>query len=263
MQCESCGFKFTNPIPLDDQLAKYYDSQEYISHSAVKSGWINKIYHQVRKFTIGKKVGLVKKYFKKGKLLDIGCGTGEFLHALSKRNFQVKGIEPNDSARKYAIENYGLHVYKENELKNFDHNIFKIITLWHVLEHVYNLNARIEQIKDLLAKDGILIVALPNSDSWDAKHYKEFWAAYDCPRHLYHFNQKSVKEIFSKHGFEIVKMKPMIFDAFYISMLSEKYKTGRSNLIKSILHGIRSNLYALFNNKNYSSIIYILKSNIN
>ena len=262
VKCDSCGFKFTNPIPNEIQLAKYYDSSEYISHSNVKAGIINNIYQIVREFTIGKKVKLVKRYIKTGQALDIGCGTGEFLYALSKQNFQTTGIEPNDLARKYAIENYNLNVYTESELVKLESKKYNVISLWHVLEHVYDLNERIKQIKTLLAKDGILIVALPNSDSWDAKHYNKFWAAYDCPRHLYHFNQKSVIDIFSKYGFDVIKIKPMIFDAFYISMLSEKYKTGKSNLVKSVFYGFRSNLYAFFRNKNYSSIIYILKSNI-
>ncbi len=246
----------------ENLLAKYYDSSEYISHSNAKAGIINNIYQIVREFTIGKKVKFVKRYIKTGQAIDIGCGTGEFLYALSKQNFQTTGIEPNDLARKYAIENYNLNVYTENELDKLESQKYNVISLWHVMEHVYNLNERIEQIKRLLSKDGILIVALPNSDSWDAKYYKKFWAAYDCPRHLYHFNQKSVKDIFSKYGFDVIKIKPMIFDAFYISMLSEKYKTGKSNLVKSVFNGFRSNMYAFFRSKNYSSIIYILKSNI-
>jgi len=261
VKCDSCEFKFTNPRLMEAEIGRYYESTEYISHSNQKTGLVSQIYQFVRKYTINRKVGLIKKYFKEGFILDIGCGTGDFLNGLKFNNFETIGIEPNVNARKQAIENYNLKVLEEKEINTLDENKFQVITLWHVLEHVYHLDERINQIKRLLSRDGILIVALPNSESWDAKHYKRYWAAYDCPRHLYHFDQNSVKNLFQKFGFELVRSKAMIFDAFYISMLSEKYKTGKSNMIKAFINGFRSNLSAMMNQNNYSSIIYILKAN--
>ncbi|MCD4683198.1 MAG: class I SAM-dependent methyltransferase [Bacteroidales bacterium] len=261
VKCNSCGFKFTNPRPNESDIGKYYESSEYISHSNVKQGFVNQLYQLIRKITINRKIGIINQYFKKGSILDIGCGTGEFLNSLKLQNYDTIGIEPNEIARKHAIEKYDLEVLDEEGLDKLEKDKFDVITLWHVLEHVFHLDERINQIKQLLSKDGILIVALPNSNSWDAKHYKQYWAAFDCPRHLYHFDQVSVKNLFLEFGFELIKSTPMIFDAFYICMLSEKYKTGKSNMIKAFFYGLKSNLSAMFNQNNYSSIIYILKTN--
>ncbi len=256
--CTNCGFKFTNPRPDKKALSKYYESIDYISHSNINKGIINKLYRFVRQFTIKNKIRLITKFVNEGNVLDIGCGSGEFLNELKKQNWNVTGIEPNESVRKFAAENYGINALEESDLNNLEKNSFDVITLWHVLEHVFDIEERILQIKKILSKNGILIVALPNPDSLDAKIYGKYWAAYDLPRHLYHFNKATVERLFNKYGFSIIKLKPMFFDSFYVSMLSEKYKTGKVNYPKAFFNGLKSNLFAAFNNKNYSSIIYIL-----
>ena len=258
-QCSVCGFKLTNPRPILEDLPQYYDSTEYISHSNADKGLINKIYQIVRAHALKGKSKLIRKYIKAGQILDIGCGTGEFLNTMQQSNFMVTGIEPNQDARKQAKQNFGLAVYDETDINGLPKKHFKVITLWHVLEHVYYLNKRISQIRELITEDGILIVALPNPSSWDAKHYGKFWAAYDCPRHLYHFDQPSVKKIFNNHGFEVVNQKPMYFDSFYVSMLSEKYKQNKLQFLNGLTNGLISNISAIFNQGNYSSIIYVLK----
>ena len=257
--CEECGFKFTNPVPRETELPKYYESEEYISHSNTSKGLVNKVYRLVRNHSIKKKVGIATAKMNRGEALDIGCGTGDFLNEMSKHGWKVKGIEPNDVARNNAITNFGLDVGEEAQLFKFDKDTFDVITMWHVLEHVYNLDKHLSQIKNILRKDGRLVIALPNADSMDAKIYKNFWAAYDVPRHLHHFNQSSFKRLMGKYGFEIAETKPMVFDSFYISMLSEKYKRGKINYLNAFFNGLKTDIYGLVNKKYYSSLIYVLR----
>jgi len=258
-KCNSCGFKFTNPVPRETDLPKYYESKEYISHSNTSKGFINGLYQAVRKYSIKKKVSFATAGLSRGEALDIGCGTGDFLNEMSKSGWNVKGIEPNETARNSAIKNFGLDIFEESALFELKENSFDVVTMWHVLEHVYNLDRHLTQIKNILRNEGRLIIAIPNADSYDAKKYGEFWAAYDVPRHLYHFNRVSLARLMEKYGFEIVKVKPMVFDSFYISMLSEKYKKGKINYVSAFFNGLITDLYGLSDKKYYSSLIYVLK----
>jgi SAM-dependent methyltransferase len=259
VQCCNCDFRFTNPRPDEKEIPLYYDSEEYISHDTKKTSILQTIYMSVRKFTIRNKYRIVKKYSNSYSLLDIGCGTGDFLNYCRKMKFETTGIEPNIKARKFAAENLFLNVYDESHLDTFLPGSFSVITMWHVLEHVHQLNERLLEIYKLLKPDGTLIIAVPDSDSWDAKKYKSCWAAYDLPRHLYHFTPDSMKNLTIKNGFQIEKIIPMLFDAFYISLLSEKYRSGQQNFLKAFYDGIRSNFYGRKNQNNYSSLIYICK----
>jgi len=259
VQCQSCGFKYTNPRPEEENLGSYYQSEEYVSHSNTKKGFINYTYQIVRKYTLLKKLQLLSNYYKTGKLLDIGCGTGEFLNVCQQAKWDTAGIEPSADARKMAINNYNLNVLEESEIKNLPSESFDVITMWHVLEHVPKLNERIEDLKRLIKPTGIIIIAVPNCNSLDAKIYKENWAAYDVPRHLYHFVPKDIESAFKNHDLKMFKVLPMVFDSFYVSMLSEKIKTGRTNILKSIWNGFRSNMAAIKSGKAYSSQIYLIR----
>jgi 2-polyprenyl-3-methyl-5-hydroxy-6-metoxy-1,4-benzoquinol methylase len=259
VKCESCGFKFTNPRPEENNLGDYYKSEDYVSHSNTKKGFINSTYQLVRKYTLLKKLQLLSSYFKTGKLLDIGCGTGEFLNICKSAKWNTLGIEPDVGARKMAVENFGLDVREEIEIKNIESESFDVITMWHVLEHVPQLNERIEDLKRLIKPNGIIIIAVPNCNSLDAKIYKENWAAYDVPRHLYHFTPKDVEHVFKNHDLKLFRILPMIFDSFYVSMLSEKIKTGKTNFIRSMWNGFRSNISAIKTGKTYSSQIYLIR----
>jgi SAM-dependent methyltransferase len=259
MTCKSCGFRFTNPRPDENMLGNYYESDDYISHSNKKSGIISRIYQLVRKHTLKRKYRLVSKYCKSGSILDIGSATGEFLNYFKQNNWEVCGIEPDSDAREYAVKNYQINVFEEAELLNFESNKFDVISMWHVLEHVAPLQNRIEQIKRVLKENGVLIVAVPNSDSLDAKIYKNFWAAWDVPRHLYHFTQGSIRQLFEKNSFKLIETKAMKFDSYYVSLLSEKYKSHKANYHKALWNGFRSNVHARSNNKEYSSLIYIFR----
>lgn len=259
VECDSCGFKFTNPRPEPSQLGKYYKSEEYVSHSNTKKGFINSTYQTVRKYTLMKKLQLISKFYKTGSILDIGCGTGEFLNTCKNAKWNTTGIEPDADARKMAIDNYGLNVLEESELANLKDESFDIISMWHVLEHVPNLNERVQELKRLIKPNGVIIIAVPNCSSLDAKIYKENWAAYDVPRHLYHFIPKDIDALFKKYEMKVFRILPMIFDSFYVSMLSEKIKTGKTNIIRSTWNGLRSNLSAMRSGKTYSSQIYLIR----
>ncbi|MFL5764827.1 MAG: class I SAM-dependent methyltransferase [Bacteroidia bacterium] len=241
-------------------MGNYYKSEEYVSHSNTKKGFINSTYQTVRKYTLLKKLQLISKYFKTGNILDIGCGTGEFLNTCKQAKWNTIGVEPDPDARKMAIDNFGLDVRGEEDLKKLESGTFDIISMWHVLEHVPRLNERIEELKRLIKPNGIIIIAVPNCSSLDAKIYKESWAAYDVPRHLYHFTPKDIDSAFKKHGLRVSSVLPMVFDSFYVSMLSERIKTGKTNIIRSTWNGFRSNLSAAIKNgKTYSSQIYLIR----
>ena len=251
---EDLDILVTSPIP--ENLDYYYNSDEYISHTDGKRDLISKVYNCVKKNQLLKKAKLIEVHSSKGRrLLDVGAGTGDFLNIMNSRNWIVEGVEPSKQARAKAIAK-GIQL-NEN-LSSTITNKYDAITLWHVLEHLPNLKDDIKLLSNILDKDGVLIIALPNYRSWDAKEYQEHWAAYDCPRHLWHFSQQSIISLFKPYGLKLIAMKPMLYDAYYISLLSERYKTGTSNYLRAVLNGTRSNINGFFN-KQYSSQIYILK----
>lgn len=261
-ECKSCGFVFTNPRPNAKTIGPYYNAESYISHTDSNKGLINKIYKNVRNITLKGKIDLINKYkSNKGRLLDIGTGTGYFISAAENNGWKVTGVEPDDSARKQAKSKIN-GIINQDLFCCFDESdSFDTITMWHVLEHVHLLEESLEKIKQILSPTGRLIVAVPNCESYDAAYYKEYWAAYDVPRHLYHFKKADINTLFARYGFEVVETKGMIFDSYYVSMLSEKYKNnGNSNLLtlfKAFMVGLKSNLNA--NGNNHSSLIYVLK----
>jgi len=258
--CKSCGFKFTNPIPSEESIGKYYQSENYISHSDTNKGIINKLYHLVRKQSLKSKLNLVNKNStKKGTVLDIGCGTGYFLQACKEDGWKIEGMEPDSTARALAEKNTGQTIFQDL-FSVKEENKYDVITLWHVLEHVHKLNESIQHIHKLLKENGRLIIAVPNHLSYDSTTYGEFWAAYDVPRHLYHFSPKDMDNLLNKHKFTKTDTQPMLFDSFYVSMLSDKYKYGKTNYLRAFLNGFKSNRKAA-GTKNYSSIIYVFKKN--
>jgi SAM-dependent methyltransferase len=261
VSCNSCGFKFTNPRPENTILGNYYKSEDYISHSNTKKDIISKLYHAVRNYTLQKKIKLLDQYVSRGTLLDYGCGTGMFLKACQDKDWKSFGMEPDPGARKIAGE-MGLNVSGDKtELANKTLGTkFSAITLWHVLEHVTDLDETLSFFRDKLGTGGVLLIAVPNYTSFDAKLYKENWAAYDVPRHLYHFEIKTISQLLKRFDFKLLQTHPMKFDSFYVSMLSEKYATGSINYVKAFISGLRSNLKAN-SSTDYSSVIYVFKKN--
>lgn len=245
----------THPFPSADQLPGYYKSDDYISHTDAKRGIMERVYRIVKKWAIKQKLNLVVERQPQGKtLLDIGAGTGDFLVAAKNRGWTVSGIEPNEEARKRAHEK---SIQLVENFQTLPNQKFDVITMWHVLEHIPNLSETIQKLHELLNPNGVLIIAVPNYKSYDAQHYKEFWAAYDVPRHLWHFSQTSIKKLF-RDAFELEKINPMVFDAYYVSLLSEKYKTGNTFSPRAFWIGWRSNRKARRSGE-FSSLIYCLK----
>lgn len=259
VSCSACGFKYTSPRPSDDTIGQYYKSEDYVSHTNTKKGFINRLYHTVRSYTLKKKLGLIESFVSRGTILDYGCGTGMFLNTCKEAGWKSFGFEPDSDARTIASKK-GLSVFntKESLALELGNAKFDVITLWHVLEHVTDLDDTLSFFKNHLSDKGTLIIAVPNYTSFDAQYYKEYWAGYDVPRHIYHFNLDSVSKLLSKFGFTHIKSLPMKFDSFYVSMLSEKYKTGSIRYLNAFINGLRSNLRARDPNA-YSSVIYIFK----
>ncbi len=257
-QCENCEVIFTNPRPEAGSLGKYYNTKNYLSHNTKNNGFTGRIYSLLRKKNIRYKYKLISHLTPKGQILDIGSGTGELLDYFKKEGWTTRGIEPNKKAREFAVKNYNLTIGDENELERQEENSFDVITLWHVLEHIPKANERIEKVKRLLKSNGLLVIALPNPTSFDAIHYGAYWAGYDVPRHLFHFTPQAFVNFSKARGLKIIKTKPLKFDAYYVSYLSEKYKQNHPALLRATIPAWRSNLMA---NKtgNYSSLIYFLK----
>jgi len=262
VECSNCRFKFTNPRPVEEEIGAFYKSDTYISHTNKNVGLISVIYKLVRKYTLQQKVKLINKYAKKGRLLDIGCGTGYFLKEAKNNKWGITGVEPDDNARKLAKQNTDAIINKDVFCCFDKSDSFDVITMWHVLEHVHKLDETLSKIEEIIDEKGVLFIAVPNNESYDAEYYKEQWAAYDLPRHLYHFSKDNIEKLLAQYHFRLADIVPMKFDSYYVSMLSEKYRAEelitKDSKIRAFINGLKSNKEAK-NNYNYSSNIYVFK----
>jgi 2-polyprenyl-3-methyl-5-hydroxy-6-metoxy-1,4-benzoquinol methylase len=258
--CGICGMVYTGGVPKEEDCGRYYKSEDYVSHSDTNKGLFFSIYHRVRSYMLNRKVALVRSYHSEGKVLDMGCGTGYFVHALNEAGYKTIGIEVDDDARNVGVKKFGIQAHGNDYLlENKLDGPFQIITLWHVLEHLYSPERYMAKFKQNLAKDGVLIIAVPNCSSYDAKHYGSLWAGYDVPRHLWHFEPRTMELWARKNGFTIIDKKTMPFDSFYVSILSEKYKNSGLGLIRGGMVGLISWVKALINKNRASSVIYVMK----
>ncbi len=251
----------TFPQPKLENLSKYYESSNYISHTDSKESVVEKLYQKVKRVALKNKLKLINSLNSQGKdILDVGCGTGEFLLTCKNDNWNLAGVEPNTNAKCLAEQKLNKNsTFKiVDDIDKIELQQFDVITLWHVLEHIPNLDEYISKLKLLLKPNGVLIVAVPNYKSFDALYYKKYWAAFDVPRHLWHFSKKSIQLLFFQKNLNIEKILPMYFDSFYVSLLSEKYKSGKNNFIKAFLLGLYSNVKAMYS-KEYSSLIYVIR----
>jgi 2-polyprenyl-3-methyl-5-hydroxy-6-metoxy-1,4-benzoquinol methylase len=260
-RCGDCELLFTNPRPTEEEIGPYYDFKEYYSHEDQVRSFTQWLYQKIRKSSIQRKVGLIESLVKNGSLLDYGCGTGEFLQEAKKQNWSVQGIEPSEKARTQALGKLPTEVLATlDELPEDD--TYDVITLFHVLEHIHSLRKTIKKLVNHLKSNSYVVIAVPNPESADAKHYGSDWAGYDVPRHLYHFSQKSMTTFQDQFGLELVRIEPLVYDSYYVSLLSEGYKNPNSGIltryVRAFLEGYRSNQKA-GKPGNYSSNIYIFK----
>ena len=262
-ECSHCKFLLTSPVPGPSELPEYYKSDTYISHSPKATTWIDRIYLTARGFTLKWKLQLIQNYLThsdSNNLLDYGCGTGEFLKSCKSAGFQVQGIEPSEKGRNQSMLATSQSIY--GTISELPADNFQVITLWHVLEHITDLNQTLSQLNKKLTHTGTIFIAVPNHNSWDATHYQNHWGAYDVPRHLWHFSQADMQSLLAKHSLKIIDKIPMKLDAFYVSLLSEKYrnngKLNFSGLFSAFYNGIKSNLLAR-KNLEYSSLIYVVR----
>ena len=261
LSCTTCGCRLTEQAPDQAGSAVYYQSAAYISHSNTRQGLINRLYQAVRKRTLRQKVNWVERStgLRTGRVLDIGSGTGAFVHELRRAGWQADGLEPDPLARQVAQTDFGESLLDIDRLFQLPTGSFDAITLWHVLEHVHDLTGYMNQLHQLLKPGGRLLIALPNYTSLDAAHFGNWWAAYDVPRHLYHFSPSSIRHLAEKHRFSCCSIRPLWYDAFYIALLSNQHKTGSNRWVQSAYIGILSNLKALLNAEKGSSLLYELK----
>lgn len=259
VECQTCHLRFTNPRPKAEEAGPYYKSENYISHSNTEKGFINQLYQRVRNITLRLKTNWIEPE-KKGEknLLDIGCGTGHFLHACQERGWNIHGMELDPDTAQKAMQLTGQKIY--SQLSHIPESArFQVISLWHVLEHVYELHEYFAFFKKHLAPSGKLLFALPNCNSYDAQYFQEFWAAYDVPRHIYHFTPETIQAIAKQYGFTLREKKGLIFDSFYISLMSHEYKSSSKKIIASFIIGLVSNMKAWIGKGNYSSNLYIFE----
>ena len=261
LHCNACTARFTQDIPSQTEIGVYYQADSYVSHTDTHKGLVNRLYHLVRSRTLQTKKNWVSKHTgrRTGHLLDIGSGTGAFLNCMQTAQWQCTGLEPDESARKIASTRYGIEAKLPEQLFQLAPQSFDAITMWHVLEHVHTLHDYVQQLASLIKPDGKIFIAVPNYTSLDADLYQAHWAAYDVPRHLYHFSPASMEQLLSKHQLKLVAIQPMWYDSFYVSMLSEKYKNGKGNFIKACWNGLRSNLKAFRNPRYCSSLVYVIE----
>lgn len=260
-QCHQCKGRFTQDVPDFLNIGAYYQSENYISHSDTKKGIINVLYHWVRFVTLKRKRKFIEQIGGSinKTILDVGAGTGAFAHTMQQSGWQVSGVEADAGARNIAASKYNLHFHLPEYLNEIKQASFQMITLWHVLEHVHDLHGYMKIFNQSLTPNGKLVIAVPNYTSFDAAFYQQFWAAYDVPRHLYHFSPESMAALAAQHHFKIQQYCSMPFDSFYVALLSEQYKSGKTSLLKAGWVGIRSTFNMWQNAKNCSSVIYVLE----
>lgn len=258
LECKECGLLYTTPRPNKDEIGRYYKSEEYYSHQENKEGFIPKVYEKVKSVNLKNKYGIATEGKEKGKALDIGCGVGDFLHTMEQHGWDCTGVEPSEDAKVIAKKRIKGQLLSSEEQENLPDSSFDIITMWHVLEHVDDIRWQIQQLHRLCKPGGRIIIALPNYKSYDGQYYKAEWAAYDVPRHLNHFNKETLIKILEESGLRHVKTEKLMWDAYYISYMSEKYRKHSIPLLRGAFRGLVSNCKARKTGE-WSSLVYVFE----
>ena len=257
-ECLNCGLSYTMPRPNKEKIGEYYKSEEYYSHQENKKGFIPRLYESVKKVNLKHKYNLATQGLNVGKMLDIGCGVGDFLHTAEEHGWTCTGVEPSEDAKAIAKTKTKANIINSEDMEKIPDATFDLITMWHVLEHIDDLKWQIEQLHRLTKTKGRIVIAVPNYKSYDAQYYKELWAAYDVPRHLSHFNKNVLTKIFKSKNLELVRTDKLIWDAYYISYMSEQYKQHKFPLLKGAFRGCISNCKARHTNE-WSSMVFIFE----
>ena len=259
--CDQCGFRFTQDVPDEQEIGKYYESPDYISHSDTEKGLMNHLYHLARRLMLTAKAGHVTRAtgLRQGWLLDIGSGTGYFAHLMTEWGWTVRAIEKSPQARQFAQERFGLKSDGDEAFVTLEDKSFDCITLWHVLEHLQNLDEMGENLNRWLKDEGAVLIAVPNHLSTDARHYGAHWAAWDVPRHLWHFSQTTMQLFAQKHGFKLIKTIPMPLDGFYVSMLTEQRLGHSMSFLRGLWQGCLAWVSSWGHKERSSSLIFVLK----
>jgi 2-polyprenyl-3-methyl-5-hydroxy-6-metoxy-1,4-benzoquinol methylase len=206
-ECEECRLQFLSTIQSPEYYTQIYNKGYF--NGEVYNNYLKEEDYRRRVFQ--SKLKLIKKYIPcEGSVLDIGCGMGFFLMEMQKSGYHVNGLEISAYAADIALEKVGAHINCGNllntslKLKHFD-----IITLWDVLEHLYNPVESLKKISQIINPDGVLIIETLNISSLTAKILKDNWPLYYPPYHLYYYNYSSLSRLLEKTGFKIIKSFPV------------------------------------------------------
>lgn len=257
-ECLNCGLLYTMPRPSKEKIGAYYKSDEYYSHQENKKGFVPRLYEAIKKINLKHKFRLASRDLPVGKLLDIGCGVGDFLHVAENRGWQCTGVEPSEEAREIARQRIKGDLLYSEDLEQLPDQSFDLITMWHVLEHVDDLKWQVAQLQRLIKPNGRIVIAVPNYRSYDGRFYNAYWAAYDVPRHLNHFNRTVLTKMFKTSGLSLVCMDKLVWDAYYISFMSEQYKHHFMPLVRGVFRGLVSNAKARRSGE-WSSLVYVFR----
>ena len=261
LRCPQCGVVFTSNPPKESETIRYDTLDLKLKLGDSPRGLTDKLYYYVRHRMLRKKASIVESqsYRTGGTLLNYGAKTGYFSHYMERRGWKVTSIEKYHEERQFSLETFHHRMYDVSEMDRLTPETFDVITLWHVFEHCYNPNGLLNRFYRLLRPGGILLIACPNICSTDAMHYGANWAAYNVPRHLWHFNPTSLSNLLNKHGFTLMHRQKLSYDCFYISVLSEKNKNSKMPFLRGMWFGMRCWFISLARLDKSSSLVYVFR----